>query len=40
MHGFLHLQGYDHERAADADRMERREVALLAALGFADPYAT
>ena len=40
VHGFLHLQGYDHERAADADRMERREVALLAALGFADPYAT
>jgi probable rRNA maturation factor len=39
VHGFLHLQGYDHERDADAARMERREVALLAALGFANPYA-
>jgi len=39
VHGFLHLQGHDHERDADAARMERREVALLAALGFANPYA-
>ena len=39
VHGLLHLQGYDHERAADAARMERREVALLATLGFANPYA-
>ena len=38
IHGMLHLQGYDHERHADAARMERREAALLAALGFADPY--
>ena len=38
IHGMLHLQGYDHERDADAVRMERRETALLAALGFADPY--
>ena len=38
IHGMLHLQGYDHERDADAARMERREAALLAALGFADPY--
>ena len=27
----LHLQGYDHERGADAARMEARETALLAA---------
>jgi probable rRNA maturation factor len=40
VHGFLHLQGYDHERDADAARMERREIALLATLGFANPYAT
>ena len=39
VHGMLHLQGYDHERAADAARMEARETALLAALGYADPYA-
>ena len=35
----LHLQGYDHERDADAARMEAREVALLRALGYGDPYA-
>ena len=38
MHGLLHLQGLDHERAADARRMEARERAILARLGFADPY--
>jgi probable rRNA maturation factor len=35
----LHLQGYDHEADADAEAMERRERALLARLGFPDPYA-
>jgi probable rRNA maturation factor len=39
VHGTLHAQGYDHERAADARRMEARESALLRSLGFADPYA-
>ena len=39
IHGMLHLQGYDHERDDDAARMEAREVALLRALGFEDPYA-
>ncbi len=38
IHGVLHAQGYDHERAPDARRMEAREVELLAALGVADPY--
>jgi probable rRNA maturation factor len=38
VHGTLHLLGFDHERAADARRMEGRERALLARLGFADPY--
>ena len=38
VHGLLHLQGLDHERDADAVRMERRERAILARLGFADPY--
>jgi len=39
VHGTLHLIGYDHERAADARRMERREIAVLRRLGFANPYA-
>jgi probable rRNA maturation factor len=39
VHGLLHLQGFDHERGEDAARMERRERAILARLGFADPYA-
>ena len=38
VHGALHLVGYDHERAADARRMERREIAVLRRLGFANPY--
>jgi probable rRNA maturation factor len=38
VHGALHLLGYDHERAADARRMERREIAVLHRLGFANPY--
>jgi probable rRNA maturation factor len=39
IHGMLHLQGYDHERAADARRMEARETTVLARLGYPDPYA-
>ena len=39
VHGMLHLQGYDHERGADAARMEARETELLARLGYRDPYA-
>jgi probable rRNA maturation factor len=39
VHGMLHLQGYDHTLPADANRMESREVAVLAGLGFLDPYA-
>jgi probable rRNA maturation factor len=38
VHGTLHLVGYDHEREADATRMERREIAVLRRLGFANPY--
>ena len=38
VHGTLHLLGYDHQRDADAQRMERREVAVLRRLGFANPY--
>ncbi len=39
VHGTLHAQGYDHERARDAKLMEAREREILAALGFDDPYA-
>ena len=34
IHGILHLLGYDHERSArDASRMQRKERAILQALG-------
>ena len=39
VHGMLHLQGFDHLRADDAARMEAHEIAILATLGVADPYA-
>jgi probable rRNA maturation factor len=39
VHGFLHLLGYDHIETDDAERMERLEVEILAALGVQDPYA-
>ena len=39
VHGTLHLQGADHEDPAEAARMEARETAILARLGFSDPYA-
>jgi probable rRNA maturation factor len=38
VHGALHLIGYDHEAASEARRMERREIAVLRRLGFANPY--
>ena len=39
VHGMLHLQGYDHERDADAAAMESRETEILRRLRYADPYA-
>jgi probable rRNA maturation factor len=39
VHGFLHLLGYDHENAEDADHMERLEREGLSKIGIADPYA-
>lgn len=40
VHGLLHLAGFDHERSREAERMEARERAVLARLGFPDPYET
>lgn len=39
VHGMLHLQGFDHEDEAEAEEMEAQERAILAGLGFDDPYA-
>ncbi|NWK72974.1 rRNA maturation RNase YbeY [Acinetobacter cumulans] len=39
VHGTLHLMGYDHETSeADAEEMEALEIAILAKLGFDNPY--
>lgn len=38
VHGMLHLQGYDHEDDRDAEAMEAQERAILASLGYPDPY--
>ena len=38
IHGVLHLRGMDHLRAAARQRMERREIALLARIGVGNPY--
>ncbi len=38
IHGVLHLLGFDHETAADAERMEALEIGILNALGIANPY--
>jgi probable rRNA maturation factor len=38
VHGVLHAQGHEHDRARDAKRMEAREVRILAGLGIDDPY--
>jgi probable rRNA maturation factor len=39
VHGTLHLLGHDHDNDKDAAEMEDREIAILARLGFPDPYA-
>ena len=38
VHGVLHLQGFDHQQAAEAVAMERLETEILNGLGFPDPY--
>ncbi len=39
LHGLLHLLGYEHDTAEEAEAMEAVERRLLATLGIADPYA-
>ncbi len=39
VHATLHLLGFDHEREADAELMERLETQIVIGLGLADPYA-
>jgi probable rRNA maturation factor len=38
VHGILHLLNYDHESDAEATVMMALETAILARLGYADPY--
>ena len=40
VHGLLHLQGYDHQRAAEARRMQSLESEIVTQLGYPDPNAT
>lgn len=38
VHGFLHLLGYDHEDATEAEEMEALEIEVLASLNVENPY--
>ena len=38
IHGFLHLQGYDHDTDEEADVMEGLEIQALTALDIDNPY--
>ena len=38
VHGCLHAQGYDHEVAKAAKKMEALEVKLMKKMGFPNPY--
>lgn len=39
VHGLLHLAGFDHIEASEAEEMEALETEILAAIGVPDPYA-
>jgi len=38
IHAALHLQGYDHEKKREAEKMEARETALMLKLRYPAPY--
>lgn len=38
VHGVLHLLGHDHQESREAEAMERAEIAVLAGLGYPNPY--
>lgn len=38
VHGVLHLRGFDHLAPAEAEEMEALETAILARLGYPNPY--
>jgi probable rRNA maturation factor len=38
IHGWLHLQGFDHQTEAEAQEMEAVEIAALRTLGIDNPY--
>jgi len=38
VHGTLHLLGFDHQTDDEARIMERREIRVMRALGFLNPY--
>lgn len=38
IHGWLHLQGFDHQNDDEAAEMEALEIAALATLGIDNPY--